>query len=44
MVGDSIATPVGNGAPSEIKEWQAIMDHLAFRKKANYHSSPHPRG
>ena len=25
---DSIATRVGNGAVSEIKEWQAIMDHL----------------
>ncbi len=25
---DSIATAGGNGAPSEIKEWQAIMDHL----------------
>jgi 5'-nucleotidase len=24
----SIATTGGNGAPSEIKEWQAIMDHL----------------
>ena len=24
----SVATGVGNGAPREIKEWQAIMDHL----------------
>jgi len=25
---DSIATAAGTGAPREIKEWQAIMDHL----------------
>jgi 5'-nucleotidase len=24
----SVATATGNGAPREIKEWQAIMDHL----------------
>jgi 5'-nucleotidase len=24
----SVATGTGNGAVSEIKEWQAIMDHL----------------
>jgi len=24
----SVATGTGNGAPREIKEWQAIMDHL----------------
>ena len=25
---DSVATAAGNGAGGEIKEWQAIMDHL----------------
>jgi 5'-nucleotidase / UDP-sugar diphosphatase len=25
---NSVATTAGNGAPREIKEWQAIMDHL----------------
>ena len=25
---DSVATATANGAVSEIKEWQAIMDHL----------------
>ena len=25
---DSVATTTANGAISEIKEWQAIMDHL----------------
>jgi 5'-nucleotidase / UDP-sugar diphosphatase len=24
----SVATSAGSGAPREIKEWQAIMDHL----------------
>ena len=41
---DSVATAAGKGAGGEIKEWQAIMDHLRTPARQEGRTARHPGG